>query len=147
MKTYLPDIITEEDRDRLLSLPRNMNLSFSDYTHEHSIRRVIRGVWSAVAPGDFSFLPPSYFRIEERAEGHPWHKDTGNEDHMLWCDWGCSLLLKDGTEEEVGRLHYMDGTVVHNYLGLAIHSSDEVHRVSRNKGRLVFLAFLQAEEL
>lgn len=147
MKVYLPDIITEEDRDELLALPRNMNLSFFDHFREPSLQLVAQEVRSAVAPEDVSFLPPSYFRIEERAEGHPWHKDTGNEDHMLWCDWGCSILLKDGTEEEVGRLHYIDGTVVHNYLGLAIHSSGEVHRVSRNKGRLVFLAFLQAGEL
>ena len=72
-----------------------------------------------------------------------WHVDTGVKNHMIWCDYGCSVLLTN--DENSGFLEYRDGTKFlpeEHYCGLAIHGSDVEHRVGHGANRVTFLAFL-----
>ena len=80
--------------------------------------------------------------------GHPWHIDTGgdygSEGHMMWCDYGCSILLND--KDTSGFLEYRDGTKIlpkEHYCSLAMHSSDVEHRAYTDGTRETLLCFVQ----
>ena len=140
MRIFLPNVITAEEAKIL----RETNIKKGEAREiVEEIKRIIDTVSFHI-----NWKKPSYIRIEEKTSGHKWHVDTGgpygSEGHMTWCNLGCSLLLTD--DEDAGYLEYRDGTKLlpkEHFCGLAIHSSDIEHKVSKNKTRVALLLFLQ----
>lgn len=95
---------------------------------------------------DFVIKPESYWRIECNPEGHPWHIDTGDMDHMLWCQVGCSILLTPNAQFSGGETFYNKEepiSVERDLYDIAAHSSDEWHMVNPHIGnRVVLLLFI-----
>ena len=97
---------------------------------------------------DFTVKKESYWRVESRHDGHQWHRDTGSSDHMMWCDVGISIILKNSANG--GDTYYGDdieGTNAvkadRNQFDLIAHTSDEWHMVTKNDGkRGGFLMFI-----
>ena len=96
----------------------------------------------------FNIKKQSYFHIEEtRNSGHSWHIDTGTNNHMLWCEIGLSIILKEGNGG--GETYYADNKNGLNKIksnrkmyDLIAHTSDEWHKVAQSYGgRFVFLMF------
>ena len=98
---------------------------------------------------DFNVSPvkKSFLNVEQRSEGHEWHKDTGTNDHMMWCRVGGSIILKKGSG---GDTYYADDDKETNKVkserglyDLVLHTSDEWHMVEPNDGnRKVLLIFI-----
>ena len=86
----------------------------------------------------------SYARVENKADGHDWHYDTGDGDHMLWCRWSASVLLSppedfDGGDFEIAEPRQS----FKHYLDALIYPSSVLHRVTPHTGiRRVLLVFL-----
>ena len=94
---------------------------------------------------DAAITDQSYCRVERNAAGHPWHYDTGDMDHMLWCRWSASVLLSPPENFTGGVFEFRDASY-QNYLDALIFSSDEEHRVTPHEGaRAVLLIFLGAK--
>ena len=94
--------------------------------------------------GRVSLNKPSYLKIETSKNGHDWHKDTGTNNHMSWCNYGVSILLKK-TNNSLFRYRNPKKkyTQEEHYLNAILHSSDEWHMVEKpEKGRTVLLMFL-----
>ena len=95
---------------------------------------------------DFVIKPESYWRIEQKPTGHDWHIDTGDMDHMLWCQVGCSILLTSNTQFNGGETFYNKEEpikVERDLYDIAAHSSDEWHMVTPHSGtRVVLLLFI-----
>ena len=97
---------------------------------------------------DFSFeiKPQSYYKVERTSDqGHGWHKDTGDNNHMMWCQVGCSIILESG--KEAGKTFYnIEEEIIEvdrDRLDLIAHTSDVLHKVDPPQGyRLVFLIFI-----
>ena len=87
----------------------------------------------------------SYATIEPKPEGHEWHYDTGDMNHMPWCRYSASVLLTDNFTG--GMFQFNDPFDEHrHYLSALIYSSDQLHRVTPHKGtRSVLLIFLGAK--
>ena len=95
---------------------------------------------------DFVIKPESYWRIEHKPKGHEWHIDTGTNNHMMWCQVGCSILLTSTKEFEGGETLYNKEepiAVERDLYDIAAHSSDEWHMVESHTGkRVVLLLFI-----
>jgi len=95
---------------------------------------------------DFVVKPESYWRIEHKPKGHEWHVDTGSNNHMLWCQVGCSILLTSNEEFSGGETFYNKEEpikVERDLYDIAAHSSDEWHMVTQHDGnRVVLLLFI-----
>ena len=97
---------------------------------------------------DFSFeiKPQSYYKVEKTGDqGHGWHKDTGDNNHMMWCQVGCSIILE--SEKGTGKTFYnIEEEIIEvdrDRLDLIAHTSDVLHKVDPPQGyRLVFLIFI-----
>jgi hypothetical protein len=141
MKKLIPNIIAPEEAAILARLAKEEKKK--DPILPSSIITKIKDVINSEVKA--SWQSPAYFRLENLGRAHDWHLDTGSKKHMLWCKYGCSILLKNN--KEAGYLEYRDGTKIlpdEHYCSLAIHSSDEEHRtVHQPFGRVTFLAFLK----
>jgi hypothetical protein len=139
MKTYIENVITEEEANSISTLS-------GTFLTDHPIVSKIKGVIEQEVGEELDWKKPSDLRIERNGK-HDWHVDTGgaynNPDaFMKWCDYGCSVLLHD--HEDPGFIEYRDGTKLKNYLGLVIHSSDVEHKITSYSGeRLTLLAFVR----
>ena len=97
---------------------------------------------------DFSIKEQSYYLIEHIPKGHEWHRDTGINNHMSWCEIGVSLLIKEPLSG--GDTYYADDDketnkikIERNLYDLIAHTSNEWHMVEPHKGeRRVFLMFI-----
>ncbi len=141
------NIITKEETEEWLKTSRfqykfNQSVDLSD----NIVKRIVD-----ILKKDFEFeiKPQSYQRFETRRAGHPWHLDTGTNNHMMWCQVGVSLLLQDSGSG--GETYYGDdekGTNAiksdRNIYDLVAHTSDEWHAVTphRDGNRIVFLMFI-----
>ena len=121
-RIFLPNIITPEEAKVLRDTP-HLNTKESLEIIDEVKRVVDRTLYH------INWKSPSIIRVEQKPNGHPWHVDTGGDygskGHMMWCNWGGSLLLTD--DEGAGHLEYRDGTKLspkEHFCGLAIHSSD-----------------------
>ena len=96
-----------------------------------------------VAPGASTEVP-AYCRVENKPDGHGWHTDTGDQNHMPWCACSGSVLLNAPGSFEGGWFEFRDPAARHkHYLGLLAYSSDNWHRVTPFEGeRRVLLIFL-----
>tara|TARA_B100000686_G_C16599419_1_gene867822 strand:- start:452 stop:856 length:405 start_codon:yes stop_codon:yes gene_type:complete len=84
---------------------------------------------------------PAYCRVEFKPNGHDWHKDTGNNNHMQWCTFSASVLLTDPNSFIGGNFHTRNGSYSH-YLDMLLYSSDVEHAVDPSDGnRRVLLMF------
>ena len=92
--------------------------------------------------------PESYARVESKSDGHPWHFDTGDSNHMPWCRWAGSVLLSPPDRFTGGMFQFRNPDADHKeYLGALIYSSDQEHRVTPHDGeRKVLLIFLGAKD-
>ena len=99
----------------------------------------------AVAAIDLS--APSYARVEERVQGHPWHTDEGNKHGGTrgWCRWTAGILLTDPALFEGGGLSFRDLGPIFHYLDLWIWSAAGTeHFVASNSGgRKVLIMFFR----
>ena len=143
MRAFIPNIITPEEAATIVAYyntkhcPGDWDKLEAVDKIKKAIERVVKPVWE----------PPTYIRVEKLDRGHDWHVDTGSNDHMKWCDYGCSVLLTDS--EDAGFLEYKDGKIFYpeeHYCGLAIHSSDVEHRTKHQGARITFLAFIATQE-
>jgi len=95
---------------------------------------------------DFVIKPESYWRIEHNPGGHEWHVDTGTNNHMMWCQVGCSILLTSTKQFEGGETFYNKEepyTVERDLYDIAAHTSAEWHMVTPHTGnRVVLLLFI-----
>jgi hypothetical protein len=95
---------------------------------------------------DFVIKPESYWRIEHTPNGHDWHVDTGTNNHMMWCQVGCSILLTSTKEFEGGETLYNKEepySVERDIYDIAAHTSTEWHMVKPHTGnRVVLLLFI-----
>ena len=97
---------------------------------------------------DFNIKEQSYYLIEHIPKGHEWHRDTGINNHMSWCEIGVSLLIKEPLSG--GDTYYADDgketnkiKVERNLYDLVAHTSNEWHMVEPHEGeRKVFLMFI-----
>lgn len=88
----------------------------------------------------------SYAIIETKSDGHHWHYDTGDGNHMPWCKYSCSVLL---TNDFSGGLFQFERPFEEHlhYLSALIYSSDQLHRVTSHIGkRSVLLIFLGGKD-
>ena len=140
MRSLTRAIITRREAEELIGdgppFPPGIDISETD---NPIIEKIKSGIEDVI--GKVVWEPPSYMRLEHRNRGHEWHVDTGNRGHMPWCNYGCSILLKE--DGDVGYIEYRDESRIHNYLDLIIHSSDVEHRVEKNKDRIAFLCFIK----
>ena len=91
----------------------------------------------------------SYAVIERKPDGHPWHVDTGDTDHMPWCRLSASVLLTRPEEFTGGAFQFDEPFDVHvaHYCDGIIYTSDQIHRVLPHTGsRRVLLIFLGAKD-
>ena len=133
MKKVIPNVLSEEEAKHLIKNPKD----------ETILKKIKNTIDDVIGP--INWDKPSYIRVESNGH-HSWHFDTGGKSygngHMAWCEYGCSVLLTQG---DCGELEYRDGTKLNHYLDLAIHSSDEEHRVTDYKGeRVTLLAFVRS---
>lgn len=94
---------------------------------------------------EFTINDESYWAIEHKEDGHNWHVDTGSDNHMNWCKFGCTMLLDGEFEggETVYRKNGVEHTVERNKYELLVHTSDEEHMVKASSGnRKVLLIFI-----
>jgi len=140
MRKSYSDILEQQDIDFLESI--------QDYSR-HSLRdpnNTIQKILSEISKDfDFAIKDESYWLIESRPSGHEWHKDTGSENHMQWCEVGCSMLLSG--DFEGGKTLYREGedvvAVTRNTYELLVHTSDLEHKVEPSSGkRKVLLLFI-----
>ena len=101
---------------------------------------------------DVTTLKPSYCRVEDRVEGHPWHRDTGSTGHMRWCYVSARLLLSDPGWFKGGGCYFRDDpkTPHDGYCDLMVYTAaDHEHMVCSHSGtrEVLLMFFAKASEL
>lgn len=141
MRKSYKDFLNKSDINFLNKLPLGGLRSIKNDSNE-VIDKIIETL-----SNDFKFTikDKSYWAIEQKSEGHQWHKDTGSNNHMLWCEVGCTMLL-DGEFEGGETLYRKDGVervIERSSYELLAHTSDEEHMVKPSDGnRKVLLIFI-----
>jgi len=137
MRRLYRNALSENDINYL----KNSNVKFGRINKDKNpvVDKVLKLISSEF---EFKVKDESYFRIEQTLEsGHPWHVDTGSNNHMLWCQVGLSVIL--ASDCEGGETEYEDGVVNRGVGDLIVHTSDVKHQVRPFKGyRLTFLMFI-----
>jgi hypothetical protein len=143
MRLIEPDFLDQEEIAYLLKTPRGLHKlkSSSNPVVDKVVERLRRHF-------NFEINSNSYWRIEEKPDGHEWHKDTGSNDHMLWCQVGVSIVLTNNFTG--GETFYADDAGETNVVkqnrkigDLCAHTSTEWHMVTPHQGRrTVFLMFI-----
>jgi hypothetical protein len=154
MRVCIPDAISESEAKSLRSdgiLPVitpvgsiTIPLSFED-PRLHNVLKLVFDNCAASIKGY------SYVRIECQKDGHPWHIDTGDKDHMSWCRFSTRLLLDPEDNFTDGGFFFEDepDNAIFGYRQLWIYDSipENMHRVASHKGqRRVLLMFLESED-
>jgi|5_EtaG_2_1085323.scaffolds.fasta_scaffold09764_4 hypothetical protein len=137
MRFTIPNIISEEDLALLSRI--HINKSIRDW-NEPLIKRVFTKIKEET---DIELCDKSYWRVESKSQGHGWHVDTGNSNHMAWCRIGCSILLSGSFEG--GVLRYRDEDIEQEMYTLYGHGSDVEHMVTPHSpegSRRVLLLFI-----
>lgn len=141
MRTLIKNAINKEDHE---SLPNGD--AFSIPISRETNPTILKIVSTLREHFDFVIKPESYWRVEHSPKGHDWHIDTGTNNHMLWCQVGCSILLTSTQEFEGGETLYNKEepiTVERDLYDIAAHTADEWHKVEPHTGkRVVLLLFI-----
>ena len=98
-----------------------------------------------------SLEKPSYYRVEHKPDGHPWHTDKGTKGHMMWCEYSASVLLTPPDTFTGGGLYFRDtpDLPLFPYCDLLVWDSaeDNTHKVARHKGdRRTLIMFLGGDD-
>jgi len=143
-KLYKNVVSYDQAQDIIKSIKKHNNIKINDKSH-WLVDKVLE-----LIKNDFNvnISPQSYYRVEQKSNGHKWHIDTGTSKHMMWCKVGISILLQDGTSG--GETFYADNEKETNktkskreLYDLVAHTSDEWHMVTPHTGnRIVFLMFI-----
>tara|TARA_R100001594_G_scaffold55921_1_gene89622 strand:+ start:2734 stop:3162 length:429 start_codon:yes stop_codon:yes gene_type:complete len=141
MRKLIKDVIDKDDAKQILKECSSGN---HDFSHP-IITKALQNIEEVV--GKLGTNAPSYARVERRAPGHKWHKDTGSNNHMTWCNIGVSILLRKSVGPNKGLFKYKEPdqsyTQDEHYLNAIVHSSDQWHKVDESDiGRAVLLMFL-----
>ena len=84
---------------------------------------------------------PAYCLVEAKPDGHGWHTDTGNKDHMQWCGYAVSILLTPPSLFTGGAYRTREQSY-HHYCDALLVRSDIEHSVEPSVGdRRVLLMF------
>tara|TARA_R110002020_G_scaffold474561_1_gene706280 strand:+ start:67 stop:501 length:435 start_codon:yes stop_codon:yes gene_type:complete len=144
MRKKYSNFINEEEKENLISdfFPLRNKLKS---TNNNIINKILIKLQEDF---EFKIKNESYFLIEQNSDGHKWHLDTGNHNHMPWCQIGVSMLLSE--PNETGITYYAEdenGTnkikINRNIFDLLAHTSDEWHMVTpNNNNRTVLLMFI-----
>ena len=145
MRFVIKNIVTPED---LSLIPRRLGPSSRVHISKVEDNLGVKKILDSIRDHyDFTIKPESYYVFESRSEGHPWHVDTGSENHMAWCTLGGSMIINDSFTG--GELLYEckeEGIVktgVREKFDMWIHTSDEKHKVNPSQGkREAFLLFI-----
>lgn len=149
-------IVTPDEAKYLKDLGHSQRL-ISDFSHE-LIQKVAKRYQSMVDDHEFVLQKPSYWRIERRPKGHPWHFDgcksiNGEfvDNHMAWCEYGTTVLLTPPENFTGGKIYFeVDGEpqeVKDHYLNGVIYTAGKFnnpvrHMVEPHEGnRTVLLMF------
>jgi len=142
MRKVYKNFFTAEEAELAEKLETFVNAV--ELVDKHPFNKVLE-----IINNDFNTTPSisSFFKVEQKGEGHKWHKDTGTNDHMMWCKVGGSIILKKGSG---GDTYYADDNKQTNKVkserglyDLVLHTSDEWHMVEPSDGnRKVLLIFI-----
>ena len=137
MRNYIRDILTPDEAKHLTGFTGRVPFDVG----------VIHKVVTEMQQLGASLTDKSYATIERNQDGHDWHFDTGDMDHMTWCEWSASVLLTKPDEFRGGVFQFANPAEEHmaHYCDALIYTSDELHRVLPHHGnRKVLLVFLGA---
>lgn len=141
MRGIVKDFITPEEARQLRAFhkrPSEKIISLSD----GGVRGLIVERLKEHLP-DLNPKPQSYIRTEVAKKGHNWHVDTGTNNHMPWCTYGCSIMLSRDYEYVGGTFHYRDEEFRPEFCDLVWHDSKTEHMVEAHQGlRMVCLIFI-----
>jgi hypothetical protein len=129
----------------------------SDFSSE-IVQKIAKRYQKQIDDQEFVLKSPSYWRIETRPKGHPWHFDgckviNGRfvDNHMAWCEYGTTALLTPPENFTGGNIYFeVDGEpqkVKDHYLNGVIYTAGKLnnpvrHMVEPHKGnRTVLLMF------
>jgi len=134
-RELIPDVLTQEEARRL------QWVGTQSFSHPLVARCV---EWMRTIAPDASIEAPAYCRVEKKADGHDWHQDTGDGDHMPWCRYSGSVLLSPPDMFSGGWFEFDAPAERHkHYLGLLVYTSDNWHRVTPHDGdRRALIIFL-----
>ena len=107
MKTLIPNVLTDEMVETLISSRRNDNIKNQwDLFPFSEIVSAVQTYAPVKAGGQ------SYWRVERKSEGHKWHYDGCTLDlednHMSWCKYSAVGLLSDPSSFQGGEFLYAD---------------------------------------
>jgi len=89
----------------------------------------------------------AYAVVEHMPSGHPWHTDTGSNNHMPWCRYSASVGLSPKEDYSGGAFHFKDMGPLHMFRGMIAYTSDFEHMVESHSGnRFVLLMFFEGED-
>mgnify|MGYP003659859060 CR=1 FL=1 len=138
-RSYIKDIITPAEAEQLSSISGRQPLDIEP------IERVVATMVDLYPAAGVT--AQSYAVIEGKPDGHPWHVDTGDTNHMLWCALSASVLLTRPEDFTGGTFEFDEpfDQVASRHRYATIYTSDQVHRVLPHTGnRRVLLIFLGA---
>jgi hypothetical protein len=143
MKDFVKDFITPEESATLRGLLGGESYWRRDIKDLDPSSTAYRVVDRLKDHFDYTLNEKSYICVEHKGTGHDWHKDTGDRDHMLWCTYGCSIMLSRDYEYTGGLFHYKDVEIQPEFCGLLWHDSKTMHKVDPHQGlRIVCLIFI-----
>ena len=139
MREYIRAVISPEDAFKL-----SCSVDYQDFDN-CLVKPVVNQVLKLA---DISLNSPSYCRVEDRSEGHPWHVDRGNLGHMEWCQYSASVLLTPSGRFTGGGFYFRDqpDRPIYHYLDLIFFDSidENAHLVRQNSGeRRALIMFFQ----
>ncbi len=134
MRVFIKNVINKKDADTLKPGKQDFNNPI--------IKNILVKLEEFINKRTYN--SPSYCVVEESEKGHDWHIDTGSMNHMQWCNYGVSILLR---KSDNGIFKYKEPnkeyTQNEHYLNALVHSSDQWHkREDATKGRKILLMFL-----
>lgn len=139
MKLVIPNVIDNDDLSTLAK--ERLNRRQRDWENP-VISKVVEALREHT---EIEIQEESYWVIESKPKGHEWHVDTGSNNHMPWCKFGCTTLLTNPDTFEGGILHYRDEEIEPEQFTLYGHTSDVEHMVTPSqpvKKRIVLLLFI-----
>lgn len=141
MRVLIKNAINKEDHD---ALPKG-DTSYVLISEETN-PTILKIIDTLKEHFEFTIKPQSYWRIEHKPAGHGWHIDTGTNNHMPWCQVGCSILLTSNNEFSGGETFYNQEEPIkieRDIYDIAAHTSDEWHKVeAHTRNRVVLLLFI-----
>ena len=127
MRLLLPDVLTDEMVEKLLTLHTREQLNKNDAWEVEPMGEITEIIAQHIP---IQISTPSYFRIETKPAGHGKHYDGCKMDltsnHMPWCNWSAVSLLTPPDGFSGGSLKFYDPEEVYRdelYKSLLLYSS------------------------